>query len=253
MPLPAASKKLTLDTKVCNEEWLPESLPLPDPRKAEITVRELLHMASGLGEEAIPEKDAPFEYSLGHVEKSPFAKLKSDPGEKFHYSNAGVAHLVLLFHHATGQDLYPFLKERVFDPVGVENLKWTQIGGDGHIGPFSQGYSGIYTTPREHARFMWLALHKGEWAGKRLAPAEYYNFAWKGQEIKPDYAGLWWVYPRHKDAPKDLVQTAGAFNNDGYVVPSKDLIFVRLGDGKKFPKDFADRLVMKVLAAVNKD
>ena|SRR5947208_500733 len=28
-------KKLTLDTKVCNEEWLPEALPLPDPRKAE--------------------------------------------------------------------------------------------------------------------------------------------------------------------------------------------------------------------------
>jgi hypothetical protein len=51
---------------------------------------------------------------------------------------------------------------------------------------------------------------------------------------------------------KDLVQTAGASNNHGYVVPSKDLIFVRLGDGKKFPKgDFENELVMKVLAAVN--
>ena len=35
-PLPDG-RKLTLDTKVCNSEWLPESLPLPDPRKAEIT------------------------------------------------------------------------------------------------------------------------------------------------------------------------------------------------------------------------
>src|SRR5215470_5686676 len=26
-------KKLTLDTKVCNETWLPESLPLSDPRR----------------------------------------------------------------------------------------------------------------------------------------------------------------------------------------------------------------------------
>ena len=32
------------------------------------------------------------------------------------------------------------------------------------------------------------------------------------------------------------MQTAGAFNNHGYVVPSLDLVFVRLGDGKKFPK-----------------
>ena len=92
------------------------------------------------------------------------------------------------------------------------------------------------TTPREHARFCYLALHKGEWAGKRLAPADYYDFAWKGQKIKPDYGGQWWVYPRHKDAPKDLVQTAGARNNHGYVVPSLDLVFVRLGDGKQVPE-----------------
>ncbi len=251
-PLPAGGKKLTLDTKVCNEEWLPESLPLPDPRKADITVRNLLNMASGLGEDGMPEDATAFEWALGHVEKSPFAKLKADPGKEFHYSNAGVAHLVLLFHRATGTDLMPFLKDRIFDPIGMNNVTWKEIGG-GKIGPYSQGFSGLMTTPREHARFLWLALHKGEWAGKRLAPADYYDFAWKGQEIKPEYGGLWWVYPRHKDAPRDMVQTAGAYNNHGYVVPSLDLVFVRLGNGKKFPKDFEDQLVTKVLAAVNKD
>jgi len=49
------------------------------------------------------------------------------------------------------------------------------------------------------------------------------------------------------------VQTAGANNNHGYVVPSLDLVFVRLGNGRKFPKDFEDQLVTKVLAAVNKE
>ena len=250
-------KKLTLDTKVCNEEWLPESLPLPDPRKADITVRNLLNMASGLGEDPVPEDKSPFEYALGHVEGSPFAKLKDDPGKAFHYSNAGVAHLVLVFHRATGQDLFPYLKERVLDPIGVEKISWKQIGGDGKIGPYSEGYSGIMTTPREHARFMWLAKHRGEWAGKRLAPAEHYDFAWKGQDIKPEYGGQWWVYPRFKDAPKDMVQTLGAYNNDGHIVPSLDLVIVRLGDGKKFPKDkdkdFEETLVSKVLAAVTKE
>ena len=207
-------------------------------------------MASGLGEESVPEDATAFEWVLGHDEKSPFAKLKADPGKEFHYSNAGVAHLVLLFLHVAGKDEYPFLKDHIFDPIGMENVTWRQIGG-GKIGPFSQGFSGVMTTPREHARFLWLALHKGEWAGKRLAPADYYAFAWKGQDIKPEYGGQWWVYPRHKDAPKDMVQTAGAFNNHGYVVPSLDLVFVRLGNGKKFPKDFEDQLVMKVLAAVS--
>ena len=248
-PLPVG-KTLTLDTKVCNEEWLPEALPLPDPRKADITVGELLHMASGLGEEGMPEGANAFDWALGHEEKSPFAKLKADPGKEFHYSNAGVAHLVLLFHRATGTDLMPFLKDRIFDPIGMNQVTWKEIGG-GKIGPFSQGFSGLMTTPREHARFLWLALHKGEWAGKRLTPEAYYDFAWKGQDVKADYGGLWWVYPRHKDAPRDMVQTAGAFNNHGYVVPSLDLVFVRLGNGKKFPKDFEDRLVTKVLAAVH--
>jgi CubicO group peptidase (beta-lactamase class C family) len=244
-------KKLTLDTKVCNEEWLPESLPLSDPRKADITVRHLLNMISGLGPESVP-MEAPFEAALGHTEKSPFKMLKSDPGMKFHYSNAGVAHLVLVFHHAAGRDLFPFLKERVLDPIGVETVSWQQIGGKGHIGPFSQGFSGVFTTPREHARFCYLALHKGEWAGKRLVPASYYDFAWQGTKVQPTYGAQWWVEPRHKGAPADLVQTAGANNNHGYVVPSLDLVFVRLGDGKKFPKDWEQDLVRKVLAAVNK-
>jgi hypothetical protein len=65
------------------------------------------------------------------------------------------------------------------------------------------------------------------------------------------YGAQWWVYPRHPDAPMDLVQTSGAFNNVGIVVPSLDLVFVRLGDGKVFPdKDFTQRLLKKVLAAV---
>src|SRR5207244_1847580 len=101
-------KKLTLDTKVCNEEWLPEALPLTDPRKADITVRHLLNMASGLGSEGVPQQ-APFEWSLGKVEGSPMAKLKGDPGTVFNYSNAGVAHLVLVFQRAAGRDLFPFM------------------------------------------------------------------------------------------------------------------------------------------------
>jgi CubicO group peptidase (beta-lactamase class C family) len=252
-PLPGG-KTLSLDTKVCNPEWLPESLPLPDPRKAEITVRNLLNMASGLDVQNPPETDHPFEWSLGHVDRSPMVKLLNDPGKAFHYSNAGVSHLVLVFHRATGEDLYPFLKRRLFEPIGETQLRWKALGGadggTGAIGPFSQGYSGIHTNPRQHARFCYLAMHKGEWAGKRIVPASYYDFAWKGTAVKADYGGQWWTAPHIPGVPGDLVMTLGRNHNDGFVVPSLDLIFVRLGDGEKFPKDFEKDLVLKVLAAV---
>jgi CubicO group peptidase (beta-lactamase class C family) len=244
-------RTLTLDTNVCNDRWIPESLPLPDPRKADITVRNLLNMASGIGPEPVP-MEKPFETALGHVEDSPFAQLKGDPGTVFNYSNAGDAHLVLLFNHAARMDLFDFLKPRLLDLIGMEQVRWQKIGGNGGIGPYNQGYSGIFTNPREHARFCYLALHKGEWAGKRIVPAAYYDFAWDGTKVKPDYGAQWWVSPRVPGAPADLAMTLGKDNNDGFVVPSLDLVFVRLGDGSKFPKAFKEDLVRMVLAAVEK-
>jgi len=249
-PLPSG-KTLKLDTKVCNAEWIPQSLPLSDPRKAEITVRHLLNMTSGIGSEPVPA-NSPYESSLGHLDGSPFAKLKGDPGTLFNYSNAGVSHLVLLFNQARGVDLYPFLKERLFDPIGMTAVEWDKIGGDGTIGPYNQGYSGIHTNPREHARYCYLALHKGQWAGKRIVPAAYYDFAWAPSQVKNDYGGQWWTFPSLPGGPADLVITRGKDHNNGWVIPSLDLVFVRLGDGNQFPKDFEKELVLKVLAAIEK-
>jgi CubicO group peptidase (beta-lactamase class C family) len=248
----AGGKKLTLDTKVCNADWLPESLPLPDPRKADITLRHLLNMASGLGPENVPTDKEPFEVALGKTEGSPFAKLKADPGTKFFYSNAGVAHLVLVFNHAAGCDLFPYLRERVFEKIGLEEARWTQIGGRGKIGPFSQGYSGLLTTPREHARFCYLALHRGNWAGKQVVPAAHYAFAWQPSKTNPSYGAQWWLFPQHRALAPDLVATLGAFHNEGFVSPELDFVFVRLGNSRKFPKDFQQELIKRVLAAVTK-
>jgi CubicO group peptidase (beta-lactamase class C family) len=196
--------------------------------------------------------EKPFEAALGHVDGSPFATLKGDPGTVFNYSNAGDAHLVLLFNHAAKSDLFGFLKPRLFDAIGMEQVRWQTIGGDGAIGPYNQGFSGIFTNPREHARFCYLALQRGEWAGKRIVPASYYAFAWAGTKVKPDYGAQWWVSPRIPGAPGDLAMTLGRNHNDGFVVPSLDLVFVRLGDGSKYPDQFKEDLVRKVLAAVEK-
>ena len=70
--------------------------------------------------------------------------------------------------------------------------------------------------------------------------------------MKNDYGGQWWTYPDLPNGPADLVMTRGKDNNDGTVVPSLDLVFVRLGDGTQFPKDFKKELTLKVLAAVEK-
>ena len=61
---------------------------------------------------------------------------------------------------------------------------------------------------------------------------------------------VWWTFPELASAPHDLVITRGKDINSGWVIPSLDLVFVRLGDGQPFPKDFEKDLVLKVLAAI---
>jgi CubicO group peptidase (beta-lactamase class C family) len=208
-------------------------------------------MTSGLsGDE--PPTFAPFEWALGKIDGSAWCKLKGDPGTVFHYSNAGIMHLDLIFNRAAGKDLYPFLKERVFEPIRMKKVSWNKLGGGGQLGPFDEGFSGLNTTAREHARFLYLALHRGNWAGAQVVPESYYAFAWQGTKVKPEYGGLWWVYPHHPDAPRDLVQTAGFRMNHGFIVPSLDLVFVRVGHGFHYPKDFEQELVRRVLAAMIK-
>lgn len=252
-PLPDG-RSLALDTKVCNADWLPESLPLPDPRKADITVRHLLTMTSGLGEKDLPRDDHPFEWAFGHVAGSPMAKLRNPPGAAFHYSNAGVAHLAPLFRRATGEDIDPYLRRRVFGPIGETQILWETLGGpatgEGAIGPFTMAYSRIHASARQHARFCYLALHRGEWAGMKIVPASYYDFAWSPIAVKRDYGGLWWTAHPEPGIPRDLARTMGRAQNNGYVIPSLDLVIVRVGTGERYPKGWEPDLVRKVVAAI---
>jgi CubicO group peptidase (beta-lactamase class C family) len=246
-------KKLTLDTKVCNKEWLPECLPLSDPRKADITLQHLLFATSGIPPEGLPIPDevkarskTPFDISLGHVEGSPWAKLRAEPGAMFNYSSPGVWHMILVFNHAAGHDLFPYIKDRVCDPIGMEKMSWGKTGGYCTPGAFT-------CSARDHARFCYLAMHRGNWAGKQVVPASYYDWAWQGTKANPTYGAQWWLAGRHPGSPTDLVETLGNRHNSGWIVPSLDLVFVRIGEGP-YPSHlkWEQELVKKVLAAVEK-
>jgi hypothetical protein len=233
-------KKITLDTKVCTEEWLPEALPLSDPRKADITVRHLLNMASGLGTENVPA-EAPFEVVARQAEGSVFAKLKGDPGTVYNYSNAGVAHLVMVFNRAMGKDLYPFLKERVLDPIGEKPESWLEIGGNGKIGPFNQGFSGLHTE-RARARPVLLSRAPprhlgGEGARARRATTTSRGRARRSSPTTAPSGGSIRAIPRAEGPGPD----GGREEQPRLPRPSLDLVFVRLGDGNKYPEGLGAR------------
>lgn len=144
--------QIDLDTPIY--DFVPEGFPLTDPEKKKIKLRHVLSMTSAIpGEDhgMIGLSSAPgggdFEIALG---KQPnrfgkwASKLTSEPGTTWEYSDTGFAHLSLFFYHATGRELFDFMKERVFDPIGIQNVGWDWQGGvAGNIGPHTNPHSGL--------------------------------------------------------------------------------------------------------------
>ncbi|MGI9075311.1 MAG: serine hydrolase domain-containing protein [Bryobacteraceae bacterium] len=108
--------KVSLDDKV--------SKYYPDLTRAnEITLRELLSHTSGYEDYApqdfmIPEWSKPTDADtiLNRWAKKP---LNFDPGTRWQYSNTNYVLAGKIFEKATGQALVPFLRERIFQPLGM--------------------------------------------------------------------------------------------------------------------------------------
>jgi CubicO group peptidase (beta-lactamase class C family) len=88
-----------------------------------ITVRHLLNHTSGMGDYP-PEVDLRKDYTedeyLTFVKKSP---LNFAPGEKWDYSNTGYVALGALVRKVTGKFHGDFLRERIFQPLGMTTAR----------------------------------------------------------------------------------------------------------------------------------
>lgn len=225
--------------------FIPEGYPLTDPRKAQITIRQLLTMTSGIPGEShgliglqVTPGGGEFEIALGRQRdrlEASAARLYADPGNGWDYSDAAFAHLSLIFHRVTGQEIGDFMKARVFRPIGIENSSWDFEGGGGNIGPHTNAHSGLHLSARDFARLGYLLLHGGAWKGKQIVPKWWIDLATKSsQSLNSSYGYTFWVNTDGKlwpGAPRDAFAFMGYATNRCYVVPSLDLIVVRLGYG----------------------
>lgn len=92
--------------------------------------------------------------------------LVSDPGSKFNYSNLTFNWLAILLARACGTDLKSFAQEYLFQPMDTDLEKWLQDRDGNYIGS-----GGIYVTTRDAAKFGWLFLNDGAYAGQQIVPS----------------------------------------------------------------------------------
>ena len=95
-----------------------------------------------------------------------------------------------------------------------------------------------YGTARNWARLGLLYLRDGVWNGQRLLPEGFAKFvstpapAWR----RPEYGGQFWVNGDGKwNLPRDAYFMSGAGGQHTFVVPSHDLVVVRMGHQRGAP------------------
>src|SRR5690349_3593131 len=117
-----------LDTKVFTEKYLPEAFPLDDPRKADITLGQLLCMSAGYhGEGASPGvvmgKVVPLTPVAGQNirdldQSSIRTVLWTNAGAGYSYSSPAPHIASIVLRHVTGMELRDYINERLAKPMG---------------------------------------------------------------------------------------------------------------------------------------
>ena len=232
-----------LDTKVFTEKFLPEALPLDDPRKAGITLGQLLCMSAGYWGEgqsptgivmgkASPLKPVPGQNIRDLDLSSLRVPLWTEPGAGYSYSSPAPHIASIVLRHVTGMELQDYIRERLAKP-----MEWGAWGYCLHRGdydmPHANGAGSIALHATDALRFGYCLLHRGEWNGKPLVPADYIALCHKPSPFNP-HTPFSLQFEHNADghvigAPRDAFFKSGAGGFCIFIVPSLDLVIYKLG------------------------
>jgi CubicO group peptidase (beta-lactamase class C family) len=205
-----------------------------DDRKRSITLRDLLTMTAGLrwNEDLVPYTDPTNTCNI--MEMSPDwvrfvidQPMEADPGRTFRYSSGVSELLAHILLKATGRQVDEYVAEHLFRPLGIERSYWkhTPTGL-----PDTEG--GLYLARADLAKFGYLYMHDGVWAGARVLPQ-----GWVAETMRPRadpgaghpsgvrYGYQWWLLP-HGEAGTFAYTGWGFGGQFLFVVPELDLVAV---------------------------
>jgi CubicO group peptidase (beta-lactamase class C family) len=141
---------------------------IQDPRKNDITIRQLLQMRAGYPWEESSEELFNLLFSGFHTDTLVNVPLVCDPGSDFQYSNLTAHILGMIVARAAGTDLKSYAQEHLFNPLGIEPGFWQQDWDGNYL-----GFSDIHLTARDMARFGLLYMQEGQYNGRQIVPAQW--------------------------------------------------------------------------------
>lgn len=238
-----ADGKLELDTPAPVPEWRRDA-------RAKITLRQLLHMASGVKHEELgpPERSdtnrALFADTSADIYKAAVAEpYEVPPGSRFEYNTLTTHILARIAADAIAPGASPearkratrdFILTRLAGPAGMTSLLC-------EFDPAGNLYGGslCHATARDWAAFGQLYLDNGVVAGRQVVRPDWVRFVRQPSPANPGYGGQFWLNRPlasgkddalfHRAGPADAYAALGHLGQYVIIVPSKRLVVVRLG------------------------
>jgi CubicO group peptidase (beta-lactamase class C family) len=187
-----------------------------------ITVRHLMTMTTGLND-------------ASELVIKPNLTYVADAGTRWSYHNV-FQKLMDVTAAASGQEFETYFNARLKNKIGMEGF-WN----------FRTIFYIYHSNTRSMARFGLLALNKGKWNTEQVINEAFFNEAVNtSQDINPSYGYLWWLNGKAKyivpggqtvypgtlvpNAPADMYAAMGASDQRIYVVPSKNMVVIRMGE-----------------------
>jgi len=216
-----------------------------DPR-GDITLKQLMEMSSGLSQTGFGlnpfGNELKWLFSADSVRwllETPLADWA--PGEKYEYNNLNSELLGIVIERTTGKRYAEYLEEKLWRPMGGDKAHvWLD-----HEAGTAHTSCCLATPAMDWARFGMMLLHKGEVNGNRIV-----SEAWINEMVRPSAAAshygyqIWLGYddPPFPEASgstqpiasepylaRDTFLTWGRGQQHVWVVPSYDLVVLRLG------------------------
>ena len=187
-------------------------------QEAEVTLRHLMSMSSGLSRELAYE---------------------AAPDEKWFYNTPAYSLLFDVLSRVSALEPNEYTDTWLTTPLGMPDTRWALR--DGGLNRY-----GLVTTARDLARMGLLMLAQGVWNSRRLISENVIGLASESsQPLNPAYGLLWWVNGKRSwddwtntgmragsfipTAPNDLIAARGIGDRKIYVLPSRGLVVTRLG------------------------
>jgi CubicO group peptidase (beta-lactamase class C family) len=231
--------RLSVEERAPVREWAAEG----DPRR-NITLNHLLQMSSGLEfeENYSPKVSDATQMLLRVRDAGGYAlnkSLKTEPGAEFRYSSGTTNIIARIIRQTLGQkENFVFPRKALFNKIGMR----TAVPCPDPSGTFVlSSYS--YACARDWARFGLLYLHDGVWEGERLLPEGWVDYTrtpikakwtrenggygahfWLNASNDPEKIGLRWP-----SVPEDAFMCSGYEGQSVVIIPSRNLVVVRLG------------------------